>query len=661
MNQTLDRLCLTTLRMLAIDAIENANSGHPGMPLGAAPMAYVLWTRFLRHDPKDPQWPDRDRFILSPGHGSALLYALLHLTGYDLPLEEMKRFRQWQSRTPGHPEYGHTPGVEVTTGPLGQGFAMGVGMALAERRLAQGTNRQEFLPVVDHFTYAIVSDGDLMEGVACEAASLAGHLCLGKLIYLYDDNRITIDGGTDISFSEDVKTRFESYRWQVLRVEDGEDLEAIEKAIRVGQKEKERPTLIMVRTHIGHGSPKVDSSAAHGSPLGKEAMAATRKFFDWPDTPFHVPKKALDAFRKAVVRGKELQEEWETRLVALASAFPEEVERFRARLAGKLPENWDAGLNAVDFGGKAVATRAASGTVMNAIAPGLPAFMGGSADLAASNKTLLKGVEDRNIHFGIREHAMAAMVNGMALHGGIIPYCATFLVFSDYLRGAMRLSALMNVPVIYVLTHDSVAVGEDGPTHQPVEHLAALRVMPNLQVVRPADGRETIAAWRLAVTGKSPSALILSRQGLPLIDAAVSDERIETGVARGAYVLSDCDGIPDIILIATGSEVALALAAKEELTIRGQKKVRVVSMPCWERFEALSERDRAKVLPPSVKTRLAIEAGSAMGWHRWVGDGGDIIAIDRFGASAPGGQLLQEFGFTVENVVTRSLNLIEKK
>ena len=656
MTQSLDRLSLSTVRMLAADAVEQAKSGHPGMPLGAAPMAYVLWTRFLRHNPADPAWPDRDRFILSAGHGSALLYALLHLTGYDLPLEEVKNFRQWGSRTPGHPEYGHTPGVEVTTGPLGQGFAMGVGMALAEQRLAREFNRPGLPPVVDHWTYAIVSDGDLMEGVASEATSLAGHLGLGRMVYLYDDNRITIDGGTDISFSENVQLRFEACNWQVLRVDDGEDLAAIEQAIQAGREESLRPTLIMVRTRIGHGSPKAGTSTIHGTPLGPD-MAATRRFYDWPETPFHIPAEALGHLRTALDRGRERQTAWQQRLADLDSRFPGEAELFHARMRGELPRGWDSGLAELDWGGKGPATRVASGKIMNAIAPHLPAFMGGSADLAASNMTWLDSAVERNIHFGIREHAMAAMVNGMALHGGILPYCATFLVFSDYMRGAMRLSALMGAHVVYVLTHDSIAVGEDGPTHQPVEHVNALRLIPNLLVLRPAEARETVAAWRLAVTTRSPSALILSRQNLPLIEG-LTDGEIDAGVARGGYVLSACDGPPQLILIASGSEVSLALAAKRELAVRGHARVRVVSMPGRELFERQPADYRDQVLPPGVTTRLAIEAGSTMGWHRWVGDRGAVVGLDRFGASAPGGRVLEEYGFTVDNVVDTALGLL---
>lgn len=653
MHKTLDQLCVTTLRMLAADAVEQARSGHPGMPLGAAPMAYVLWHRVMRHNPANPLWPDRDRFILSAGHGSALLYGLLHLSGYDLSLEDVKKFRQWGSLTPGHPEYGVTPGVEATTGPLGQGFAMGVGMAMAERHLAQSFNREEFLPLVNHYTYAIVSDGDLMEGISSEAASLAGHLCLGKLIYLYDDNHITIEGSTDLTFSENVSARFESYQWQVIKVEDSEDLDAIEKALRQAQQEEERPSLILVRTHIGFGSPKADSSAAHGAPLGG-GMAETRRFFQWPDALFHLPQEAQDHFRSILTRGQEQESEWTALLEALYSRFPEDADRFRAQTAAVLPEGWDQKLVDLDFGGKAEATRVASGLAMNAIAQHLPALIGGSADLAPSNNTWLNVAEERNIHFGVREHAMAAISNGIALHKGFIPFCSTFMVFSDYMRGAIRLSALMELHVVYVLTHDSVAVGEDGPTHQPIEHLATLRAMPNLVVLRPADPFETAAAWRLAITLKRPITLILSRQGLPLLD----QESARAGVAQGAYVIAQCEGTPQLILIATGAEVHLVLEARALLLEQGVQQVRVVSMPSWELFAEQSHAYRESILPSHTKCRLAVEAASSMGWHRWVGDHGAVLALDRFGVSAPGGRILQEYGFSAQNVVQRALSLL---
>lgn len=655
MNKTLDSLCVTTLRMLAADAVEQADSGHPGLPLGAAPMAYVLWHRIMRHNPTNPLWPDRDRFILSPGHGSALLYGLLHLSGYDLSLEEVKQFRQWGSRTPGHPEQGLTPGVEATTGPLGQGFAMGVGMAMAERHLAKQFNQAGFEPLVDHYTYAIVSDGDLMEGITSEAASLAGHQGLGKLIYLYDDNRISIEGPTSLTFTEDVAARFAAYQWQVIRVEEGEDLESIEAALRQAQEDTARPSLILVRTHIGFGSPKADAASAHGAPLGREAMKSTRQFFQWPETPFHIPQEARDHFRTLVPRGEAAEAAWSARLALLRQHFPEEMDRFQAQTAGLLPVGWDQALATLDVGGQAKATRVTSGLALNALAPHLPALMGGSADLAPSNNTWLRTEVARNIHFGVREHAMAALCNGMALHRGILPFCGTFLVFSDYMRGAIRLSAMMNLHVVYVLTHDSIAVGEDGPTHQPVEHLAALRAIPNLIVLRPADGWETIAAWRLAVVLKRPVALILSRQNLPPLPA----EPATTGVARGAYILADCEGEPELILLASGAEVHLALAAHAALAQQAVSRVRVVSIPSWELFAGQSADYQQQVLPTHVKCRLAVEAGSSMGWHRWVGDQGAMVTLDRFGVSAPGDQVLKNLGFSVENIVQTARNLLQ--
>lgn len=653
-NPTLDKLAVTTLRMLAIDAIEKANSGHPGLPLGAAPMAYTLWTRIMRHNPTKTDWMDRDRFILSAGHGSALLYGLLHMTGYDLSLDEIKQFRQWGSKTAGHPEYGHTPGVEATTGPLGQGFAMGVGMAMAERHLAQSFNRQEYLPIIDHFTYALVSDGDLMEGIASEAASLAGHLCLGKLIYLYDDNRITIEGNTDLTFSEGVARRFESYQWQVLAVEDGEDLDAIEVAIRQGQKEDERPTLIIVRTHIGHGSPKADSSGVHGSPLKGEAMDETRKFYQWPNERFHLPQEALDHCRKVVSRGQEQQAEWEARVEAFGTQYPQEANRFKQQMRGEIPEGWSTGLDNLQFGDDTMATRSASGKALNALAAGIPAMIGGSADLAPSNNTWLHDQGDRNIHFGIREHAMAAICNGMALHAGVMPFCGTFLVFSDYMRGAIRLSALMNTHVTYVLTHDSVAVGEDGPTHQPVEHLATLRALPGLITLRPADAQETAAAWSLAVTMKKPVALVLSRQNLPVLDPSIRQY-----VEKGAYILLDCVGEPEMLLLATGSEVQLVMDAAIILSKEG-RKVRVISMPSWELFARQPVSYQETVLPSNIRTRLAVEAGSSIGWHRWVGDHGEMITLDTFGTSAPGEVAMTQLGFSVENVLNRARMMLQK-
>ncbi|MBI2371597.1 MAG: transketolase, partial [Deltaproteobacteria bacterium] len=573
-GKDLDQLCINAIRMLAADAVQQAKSGHPGMPMGAAAMAYVLWTRFLKHNPRNPQWPDRDRFILSPGHGSMLLYSLLHLTGYELPLEELKRFRQWGSRTPGHPEYGLTPGVEVTTGPLGQGFANGVGMAIAERHLACTFNRPGF-EIVDHYTYGIVSDGDLMEGVASEAASLAGTLKLGKLIYLYDDNEISIEGSTDIAFTESVGRRFEAYGWHVQHV-DGNDLEGVTAAISAAQAEAERPSLIIARTYIGFGSPgRQDTAKAHGEPLGEEELLATKRVLGWPLEPrFYIPEEALAHFRGALERGTEAEAAWRTRFDAYARAFPKEVEQWRLMLSGGLPPGWDSRLPQFTPSEGPMATRTASGKVLNALAAAVPSLLGGSADLAPSTSTYLKGYSDlgvaewcaRNMHFGVREHAMGAIANGMALHGGIIPYTATFLAFSDYMRPAIRLAALMEIRVIFIFTHDSIGLGEDGPTHQPVEHLVALRAIPGLLTIRPADATEAAEAWRVALGRRGPTALILTRQNLPVLDR--KELAPASGVTRGAYVLADSPEEPDVILIATGSEVPVALEAKRLLEER---------------------------------------------------------------------------------------------
>lgn len=659
----LDQLCVNTIRMLAVDMVERAKSGHPGMPLGAASMAYVLWTRFLRHNPANPRWPNRDRFILSAGHGSALLYALLHLTGYDLPLAELENFRQWASLTPGHPEYGLTPGVEATTGPLGQGFAMGAGMALAEVFLADAFNRPDF-NLVDHYTYAIVSDGDLMEGVASEAASLAGTMGLGRLIYLYDDNGISIEGGTDLAFTEDVRRRFEAYGWQVIRVAGGNDPGSIEKAIDNARAETERPSLVMVKTHIGFGSPKQDMASAHGEPLGPEATRQTKEDIGWPvDSDFHIPENALNHFRKALERGQTWEDDWQNTLADYSQAFPEEAERFERQMRGELPLGWEADIPVFSPSNGPLATRAASGKVLNALASNLPNMIGGSADLAPSNKTMLDGYEDlgfgrtgaRNIHFGVREHAMGAMVNGMALHGGVIPYGGTFLVFADYMRPALRLSALMGSHSIFVFTHDSLGVGEDGPTHQPVEQVASLRAIPHLTVLRPAEANETAQAWRCALDGPGPAALILTRQKLPVFDP--EKYPLAEGVRQGAYILAEPGKTPDIILIATGSETHLALDAGELLAAE-DIQVRVVSMPSWELFASQPQEYRDQVLPPEVKARLAVEAGSSMGWSRWVGLAGGVISVDKFGASAPGPEVLERYGFTAKNVVARAKEIL---
>ena len=660
----LDELCINTIRTLAMDAVEKAGCGHPGMPMGAAGMAYVLWTRFLRHDPRRPQWPNRDRFVLSAGHGSMLLYALLHLTGYDLPLEELKNFRQWGSRTPGHPEHGLTPGVEATTGPLGQGFGNGVGMAMAERFLAAHCNRPGHT-IVDHFTYALVSDGDLMEGVASEAASLAGHLRLGKLIYLYDDNHITIDGNTDLSFTENVAARFEAYGWHVQQA-DGSDLRGVADAVASAQQERDRPSLIQVRTHIGYGSPhKQDTADAHGAALGAEEVRLTKQALGWPAEPsFHVPGEARDEFRKSVQQGEKWQAAWQAQFDAYAAAFPELARQWNVFMQGNLPPGWDQELAQLQFPEGGMATRQASGKILNAAAARLPNLIGGSGDLTGSNETWIKGSkefhvtpEGRNIRFGVREHAMGAILSGLALHGGVRPYGGTFLVFSDYMRPSIRLAALTRLPVIYIFTHDSLGVGEDGPTHQPVEHLAALRAIPRLRVIRPADPTETVVAWRLALERKDgPTALILTRQKVPLIDRKKFPPA--ESAAAGAYVLADADAKPlRLILIATGSEVGLAMAAKAKLEEQGIG-TRVVSMPCWELFAEQPASYREQVLPPPVKARLAIEAASPLGWREFVGEQGDILGIDDFGASAPGGVLMEKFGVTAANIVARASALL---
>ncbi|TEB07632.1 Transketolase [Pelotomaculum schinkii] len=668
MNNTnqLDQLCINTIRILAAEAVEKAKSGHPGMPMGAAPMAYVLWTKFLRHNPANPSWPDRDRFVLSAGHGSALLYSLLHLTGYDLTLEELMDFRQWGSRTPGHPEYGHTPGVEVTTGPLGQGLSNAVGMAIAERFLAAHFNRTGF-DIVDHYTYVIAGDGDLMEGVTHESASLAGHLKLGRLICLYDDNHISIEGDTELAFTEDRSGRFEAYGWQVLRVEDGNDTAALETALETALAEKEKPSLIMVRTHIGFGSPnKQGKSAAHGEPLGSDELRLTKENLSWPSAPaFHVPDQVLGHFRQALEQGRSREAKWLDLFDSYSRAFPELAKEWRQWLSGRMPDGWDSAIPVFQPGEKGIATRAASGAFLNAVWGSLPNLLGGSADLAPSNKTYIKGAGDfaagyyqgRNLHFGVREHGMGSILNGMALHGGLIPYGATFLVFSDYMRPPIRLSGMMGLKVIYVFTHDSIGVGEDGPTHQPVEHLASLRVIPGLTVIRPADANETSEAWRVALTINGPVVLVLSRQNLPVLDRqkfAAAD-----GLYRGAYTLNQIgSGSPDTIIMASGSEVHLALQAAERLQESGVA-ARVVSMPSWELFERQPEDYRREVLPPQIKARVAVEAGSSQGWQRYTGDSGEIISIDHFGASSPAGTLFDKFGFTVENIVEKTLKAVQ--
>ncbi|MFC7441368.1 transketolase [Laceyella putida] len=669
MVTSVEQQAINTIRMLSIDQIEAANSGHPGLPMGAAPMAYTLWAHYMNHNPANPGWFNRDRFVLSAGHGSALLYSLLHLFGYNLPMDELKKFRQWGSLTPGHPEVKHTPGVEATTGPLGQGISNGVGMAMAEAHLAAKFNR-DGLDIIDHFTYVLCSDGDLMEGVAAEACSLAGHLRLGKLIALYDSNDISLDGELAHSFTESVQKRFEAYGWQVLRVEDGNDVEAIGRAIAEAQKETGRPTLIEVRTVIGYGSPnRAGTSEVHGKPLGQEEVGEVRKSYNWThEEPFTVPSEVKEHFAAIQSRLAEKEAAWNDLMKQYEAKYPDLSRALHQAMKGELPEGWDADLPKFQVGDKAMATRAASGAALQALAKGVPSLIGGSADLASSNNTLMKNegifhAEDfsgRNIWFGVREHGMAAAMNGMMLHGGVRVYGGTFLVFSDYLRPAVRLSALSKLPVVYVLTHDSIAVGEDGPTHEPVEHVPSLRLIPGLRVIRPADANETVAAWQYALSqNEHPVALILSRQNLPILPGTVGkDQEI---IAKGAYVVSDAEGGSlDGIIIATGSEVSLAIEAQAKLKEKGLH-VRVVSMPCRENFDALSESEREVILPKRVRARLAVEAAHPMGWERYVGDHGAVIGIDRFGASAPGGLVMKEYGFSVENVVAQMEAVCKKQ
>ena len=661
MTNSIQDLAITTIRTLSIDAIEKANSGHPGMPMGAAPMAYALWTKYMNHNPENPNWFNRDRFVLSAGHGSMLLYSLLHLSGYNVTMDDIKSFRQWGSKTPGHPEYGHTPGVDATTGPLGQGIAMAVGMAMAERHLATTYNRDNY-NIIDHYTYAICGDGDLMEGISAEAASLAGHLKLGRLIVLYDSNDISLDGDLDKSFSEDVQKRFESMGWQVLRVEDGNNVDEISKAIEQAKLDVERPTLIEVKTTIGYGSPnRAGTSGIHGAPLGADELALTKEAYSWTfENDFHVPDEVYEYFQNTVKEaGKNKEKEWNELFASYEKDYPELANELKKAINGELPEKWDADMPVYEEG-KSLASRASSGEMINAIAKNVPYFFGGSADLAGSNKTTIKGAGDfaadnytgRNIWFGVREFAMGAALNGMALHGGLRVFGGTFFVFSDYLRPAIRLAALMQLPVTYVFTHDSIAVGEDGPTHEPIEQLASLRAMPNLSVIRPADGNETRAAWKLALQSQSiPTALVLSRQNLETLKNTA--DFAEAGVEKGAYVVSSAKKeTPDALLLATGSEVGLAVKAQEALAKEGIE-VSVVSMPSWDRFEKQPKEYKEQVLPKDVKKRLAIEMGSPLGWERYVGDEGAILGIEQFGASAPGAKIMEEYGFTVENVVNQ--------
>lgn len=664
---SIEQKSINALRTLSIDAIEKANSGHPGLPMGAAPMAYTLWTKFMNHNPKNSTWFNRDRFILSAGHGSMLLYSLLHLSGYDVTIEDLKEFRQWGSRTPGHPEVGFTDGVEATTGPLGQGFAMSVGMAMAEAHLAAKYNREDF-NVVDHYTYALISDGDVMEGISHEAASLAGHLGLGKLIALYDSNDISLDGELNLAFSENVEQRFKAYGWEVLRVEDGNNIDEISKAIEKAKKNKEQPTLIEVKTVIGYGSPnKADSHQAHGAPLGEEEVALTKEYYKWDHEPFTIPDEVYNHFKEMIVdRGSKSERNWNELFANYKREYPELAKELEQVINRELPKDWDENLPSFTPEEDTLATRAASGKILNSLSLSLPHLFGGSADLASSNNTMMEGEGNfskenyagRNIWYGVREFAMAAAANGIALHSGLKPYVGTFFVFSDYLRAAVRLSAIMKVPVTYVLTHDSIAVGEDGPTHEPVEQLASFRAMPNVSVLRPADGNETQAAWKLAMEAKDyPTLLVLTRQNLPTLEN--TKEQAYEGVKRGAYIISDSDKeTPDALLLATGSEVQLAISAQKELKEKHNIDVRVISMPSWDRFEKQDETYKEEILPKNVTVRLGIEMGSSLGWHKYVGDHGEVLAVDTFGASAPGDKIISEYGFSVENIVKKVLSLM---
>ncbi len=659
----LQTLAINTIRTLSIDAVQKADSGHPGLPMGAAPMAYTLWTRHLRYNPRDPQWANRDRFILSAGHGSMLLYSLLYLTGFDVSMDDIKNFRQFGSKTPGHPEAGMTPGVETTTGPLGQGAGNAVGFALAEAFLASYFNRPGY-EIVNHYTFTLVGDGDLMEGVSAEASSLAGTWGLNKLIFMYDDNHVTLDGATDMTFTEDVEARYKAYGWNTIRVEDGNDVSAINSAIYAAKNNKTAPTLILIRTTIGYGSPnKQGTSKAHGSPLGKDEIKLVKDFYGWPQEDFYVPGEALEHFREAIDRGAEQEKEWNDLFQKWRMEFPDLAKEWDAAMSGTLPDGWDKDIPTFAAGGKPVATRNASGDVLNAIAKHIPTMIGGDADLAGSTKTLIKGAEntgkdnaaERNLRFGVREHGMGAIVNGLARHGGIIkPYSATFLTFSDYMRPAIRLGALMEAPTVYVFTHDSIGLGEDGPTHQPIEHVVALSAIPHLTVIRPADANETAAAWHTAMTLKTPVVLIFTRQDLPILEG----DQIRDGVAKGAYVLADSDGMPDVILLSRGSEVHIAHEAYKTLKAAGTK-VRLVSMPSWNLFETQSDAYKESVLPAAVTRRVSIEAGVTMGWDRYVGSKGVTIGINHFGASAPYEVIYREFGLTPEAVVKAAQGLLK--
>jgi transketolase len=661
----IDELCINTIRTLSMDAVQKANSGHPGAPMGLAPAAYILWKCFLKHNSKNPEWTDRDRFVLSGGHASMLLYSLLYLSGYALTLDDIKNFRQWGSKTPGHPEFGHTPGVETTTGPLGQGFTNAVGMALAERHLATIFNRPGY-EIIDHFTYMICGDGDLMEGITAEAASFAGHMGLAKLICIYDDNGISIEGNTDITFTEDVGLRFKAYNWHVTKVEDGNNLNDIYNAIKEAKSETTKPSIIVLRTNIAFGSPnKQDSADAHGAPLGEEEIRLTKKNLGWDENhSFYVPEQVIKIFEECIDKGKKVESIWKEKFEEYCSKYPVLSKKLNDSLNNSLNKGWDANLPDFSKNEGPVATRAASGKILNAIAENIPYLIGGSADLAPSNNTIINSSHDfqknmfdgRNIRFGVREHAMGGIMSGIALHKGLRPYGGTFLVFADYMRPAIRLASLMRLPVIYIFTHDSIALGEDGPTHQPVEHLAGLRAIPGLTVIRPADATETIEAWRLAAqTTDCPVALILSRQKLPVIDRSIDNSADK--LVNGAYILSDSDGKPDIILIATGSEVHITLKAGKILEEKGVS-VRVVSMPSWELFENTSQEYKDKVLLPDVNVRITVEAGISMGWERYAGSSGVVIGINEFGASAPGNIVMEKFGFTSENIVQKAIELL---
>ncbi len=679
----MDELSINTIRFLSVDAVQKANSGHPGLPLDAAPMGYVIWTRFLKHNPKNPQWFDRDRFVLSAGHGSMLLYSLLYLTGYDVSLDDIKNFRQWGSITPGHPEKGLTPGVETTTGPLGQGFGNGVGMAIAEAYLAARYNKPGF-ELIHHYTYAIVSDGDLMEGVASEAASLAGDLKLGRLIYLYDNNKVTLSAGTDITFCEDVAKRFEAYGWQTITIDDGNDVEAIDRAIQSARKDTQHPSLILVRTHLGYGSPnKQDTFEAHGSPLGEDEVRLTKQNLGWPvDPPFLVPEDALNHYREVVDTGARAEKDWEDLFGRYTKQYPDLAKGLRTMIDKKLPQDWDKDLPSFPADPKGVSTRVASGKIMNAFTTRMPGLIGGSADLDPSTYTTLKGQGDfephpsskvdeqgsagggwsyagKNIHYGIREHAMGAISNGIGSFQGLIPFASTFLIFSDYMRPPMRLAALQDLQVIYVFTHDSIGLGQDGPTHQPIEQLASLRAVPKLLVIRPGDANETRVAWQVAVENRSrPTALVLSRQNLPVYDR--TKYASEEGLRKGAYVFSEADnGSPDLLLMGTGSELQLVVEAQAQLAQKGIH-ARVISMPCWRLFDEQDQAYHDQVLPPSVSARLAVEAGVSQGWERYTGCQGEMLGIDHFGASASAEVLFEKFGFTVENVVARAETVVRR-